>query len=259
MPGAVLATGGLVTLVYGFTQATEAGWSAGVTVGLLAAGAVLVLAFLAVEARTRSPLLPLSVLAHRGRGGAYLVTLLTFAGMFAVFLFVSFYLQGVEGYSALQTGLAFLPMAGGTIVTAGLVSRLMTRIPPRYLLGGVLFVAAAGMVLLTRLDLTSSYPADILPSLLMVGLGLGAVFPPSTDLATSGVRAGDAGAASATLNVANQVGASLGTALLNTIAASATAAYLASHQPGSQIRPEAWYTATSRRLPREQEFSPPRG
>lgn len=238
VPGAVLATGGLVALVYGFTKAVEDGWSADLTLGLLAAGAALLLVFLLVEAAVRNPLLPLPILRDRGRGGAYLAILLTAAGMFGVFLFLSFYLQGVKNYSALETGLAFLPMTGGILLSSGVVSQLMTRVPPRFLMGPGLLLAAAGMALLARLDIGSEYPADVLPFLVMVGLGLGSVFPPAVNLATFGVRAGDSGAASATLNTSQMVGGSLGTALLNTIAANATADYLASRGSGPPVRLE---------------------
>lgn len=236
IPGAVLATGGLVALVYGFTQAVEEGWTADVTVGLLAGGAALLLLFLAVEAAVRNPLLPLWIPRNRGRGGAYLTILLAMAGMFGVFLFLSFYLQSVKSYSALETGLAFLPMTGGILVSSAIVSRLMTRVPPRFLMGPGLFLAAAGMALLARLGIGSEYPADILPFLILMGLGLGSVFPIAVNLATFGVRAGDSGVAGATLNASQQVGASLGLALLNTIAANATTDYLASHGPGPRVR-----------------------
>lgn len=237
--GALLATAGLGALVYGFTLAEKQGWSAGATIGVLAAGVGLVAMFLAVEARVRSPLLPLHILRHRGRGGACLASLLAVTGMFGVFLFVSFYLQRIENYSALSTGLAFLPMVGGVLLSSILVSRLMTRIPPRFLIGSGLFLSAIGMGLLTRLEVGGAYTSDVLPYLVVVGFGLGAVLAPAANVATVGVRASDAGAASATVNVSEQVGASLGTALLNTIAASATAAYLASPDPSQTLQLQA--------------------
>ncbi len=231
VPGAVLATAGLAALVYGLSNAVQDGWGASLTVSMLAIGVVLLLAFVLVEARVPNPLLPLSIPLHRGRGGVYLAVLLMMTGLFGVFLFVSFHLQVVKGFSALDTGLAFLPMTGGILVTSAIASQIMTRVPPRYLVGSGLLLAAAGMALLSGLEVTSGYAADILPYLIMIGLGMGAVFPPAVNLATFGVRDEDSGAASASVNVAQMVGASLGTALLNTIAANATADYLATRAP----------------------------
>lgn len=239
VPGAVLATAGLVTIVYGFSRAAQDGWSSGFTVGLLVAGAALVAAFLAVESRVRHPLLPLSVLRHRGRGGAYLVIALMMTGPFGAYLFVSFFLQRVEEYSALRTGLAFLPLTFGVMLAAAIASQLINRIPPRFVMGSGLILSAVGMALLTRLDVGSAYPTDVLPSLVMIGLGMGVVLPSALNLATFGVGPGHAGVASAMFNVSNQVGASLATALLNTAAAGATAAYLASHGSGFRIQLEA--------------------
>lgn len=235
VPGAVLATAGLVTIVYGFSRAAQDGWDSALTVGLLGAGAALMAGFLVVESRVRNPLLPLSVLRHRGRGGAYLVIALMMAGPFGAYLFISFFLQSVQGYSALNTGLAFLPLTVGVILAAAIASQLMNRIPPRFIMGPGLLLGAAGMLALTRLDVGSAYPTDVLPALIMIGFGMGMVLPSALNLATFGVRPGEAGVASAMFNVSNQVGASLAIALLNTAAAGATAAYLASHGQGSLV------------------------
>lgn len=236
LAGAVLATGGLVALVHGFSTAASAGWDAPLTLGLLLGGVAILVMFLVVEQRTAHPLLPLRIVAHRGRGGAYLAFLLVFVGMFGLFLFVSFYLQTIQGYSPAATGVAFLPLAAGGIGAAPLVNRLATRVPPRILLAAGLLAAAAGMGWLTQLEVDSGYAVHVLPALLAVGLGMGIVAPVAVNLATLGVAHRDSGAAGAALNTAQQVGASLGTALLNTIAATGTATYLAAHPPGPGIR-----------------------
>lgn len=230
VPGVLLATSGLVSLVYGFTKAESEGWGAGITVGLFVAAVVLLGAFLLVEKVVKTPLLPLRVLTERNRGGVYLSLGIAVIAMFGLFLFLTYYLQVVEGYSPVMSGLAFLPMVVGMIAGSTQIgARLMTRVPPRMLMGPGFLVAAAGMLLLTRLDVGSSYFALILPAQLLLGLGMGTAFMPGMSLATHGVQPRDAGVASAMINTSQQVGGAIGTALLNTIAASATTAYLASH------------------------------
>ncbi|HVX44227.1 MAG TPA: MFS transporter [Mycobacteriales bacterium] len=227
--GALFATGGLVCLVYGFTKAETDGWRAHVTLGLIIGGVLLLILFVITEALVRNPLLPLRIPAHRTRGGAYLSVMLAIVGMFALFFFLNFYLQGVKHFSPVRTGVAFLPMTGGVLVTSALASRLMSRVPPRFLIGPGLLIAAGGMLFLTRLRPETTYTSHVLPALIIVGLGLGLVMVTSVNAATSGVDPRDAGVASATVNTAQQVGGSLGTALLNTIAANATADYLLDH------------------------------
>ncbi|MET9469818.1 MFS transporter [Streptomyces sp. NPDC006544] len=230
IPGVVLSTTGLVALVYGFTRAESAGWSDTLTVGMFVASAVLLAAFVFVESRVKSPLLPLRVLLERNRGGVYLSLGLAVIAMFGLFLFLTFYLQVVKGFSPVKTGFAFLPMIAGMILGSTQIgARLMTRVPPRLLMGPGFMVAASGMLLLTQLEVGSSYPALILPAQLLLGLGMGTAFMPAMSLATYGVNPADAGVASAMVNTSQQVGGAIGTALLNTIAASATTAYLADH------------------------------
>lgn len=230
IPGVLLSTTGLVALVYGFTRAESAGWSDGLTVGMFIASAVLLSAFVFVESRTKNPLLPLRVLLERNRGGVYLSLGLAVIAMFGLFLFLTYYLQVVKGFSPVQTGFAFLPMIVGMIAGSTQIgARLMTRVPPRLLMGPGFMVAASGMLLLTQLEVGSSYPALILPAQLLLGLGMGTAFMPAMSLATYGVNPADAGVASAMVNTSQQVGGAIGTALLNTIAASATTAYLTDH------------------------------
>jgi EmrB/QacA subfamily drug resistance transporter len=234
IPGVVLATLGLVSLVYGFTRAETAGWSAASTVGLFVAAGVLLVSFALVESKVKAPLLPLRVVSERNRGGTYLSLGLAIIGLFGVFLFLTYYLQVVQGYSAIKTGFAFLPMVAAFVVGSTQIgARLVTRLPARVLMAPGFGVAAVAMLLLTRLQVGSSYPGVILPGLVLLGLGMGSAFMPAMSLATQGVQPRDAGVASAMVNTSQQVGGAIGTALLNTIAASATATYLAAHATGA--------------------------
>ncbi|TGG84620.1 MFS transporter [Streptomyces albus] len=238
IPGVILSTLGLVTLVYGFTRAETDGWSDGGTMGMFVAAVVLLAAFALVEAKVRAPLLPLRVVTDRNRGGVYLSLGLATIAMFGLFLFLTYYLQVVKGYSPVRTGVAFLPMVAGMITgSTQFGARLMTRVPSRLLMVPGFLVAAVGMLLLTQLEVDSSYPALILPAELLLGLGLGTAFMPAMSLATHGVRSSDAGVASAMVNTSQQVGGAIGTALLNTIAASATTSYVTSHLAEATSKP----------------------
>lgn len=237
VPGVILSTVGLVALVYGFTRAESEGWSDSVTVGMFVASAVLLAAFVAVEARVKAPLLPLRVITERNRGGVYLSLGLAIIAMFGLFLFLTYYLQIVQGYSPVRTGFAFLPMITGMIVGSTQIgTRLMTRVAPRLLMAPGFVVAALGMLLLTQLEIDSSYAALLLPAMLLLGLGMGTAFMPAMSLATLGVEPRDSGVASAMVNTSQQVGGAIGTALLNTIAASATTSYVADHVGGATSR-----------------------
>ncbi|MEU9705273.1 MFS transporter [Streptomyces sp. NPDC047981] len=234
IPGVVLSTLGLVALVYGFTRAESEGWSDALTIGMFVASAVLLAAFVLTEAKVKSPLLPLRVLTERNRGGVYLSLGLAIIAMFGLFLFLTYYLQVVKGYSPVKTGFAFLPMIAGMIVGSTQIgTRLMMRVPPRWLMGPGFLTAGLGMLLLTQLEIGTSYAGLILPAQLLLGLGMGTAFMPAMSLATHGVDPRDAGVASAMVNTSQQVGGAIGTALLNTIAASATTAYIADHAAGA--------------------------
>ncbi len=228
IPGAVLATLGLVSLVYGFTQAAKVGvgWTAGSTLGYLAAAVALLVAFLVLESRVKNPLLPLHILRDRNRGGAYLVFLLVGAGLFAMFLFLTFYLQAVLGYSPLRAGFAFLPFSGGIIVSAGIVSQLLPRTGPKPLMIVGLIMATTGMLYLTQLTPTTAYATHVLPSMLIMSVGMAGVFIPASSTALVGVSGHDAGIASAVLNTSQQIGGSLGLALLNTLYAGAVTDFM---------------------------------
>lgn len=239
IPGVVLSALGLVSLVYGFTRAESAGWSDALTVGSFVAAGVLLLSFVVTEAKVKSPLLPLRVVMDRNRGGVYLSLGLAVIAMFGLFLFLTYYLQVVQGYSPIKTGFAFMPMIAGMITGSTQIgARLMTRVPARKLMGPGFLTAAVGMLLLTQLDIDSSYAAVILPGQLLLGLGMGTAFMPAMSLATHGVEPRDAGVASAMVNTSQQVGGAIGTALLNTIAASAATAYATSHAALGAKNPE---------------------
>ena len=241
LPGTVVVSAGLFSLVYGFSHAETDGWANGITIGFLIAAGVLLTAFVVMQRRATNPLLPLRIVLDRNRGGAYLAMFMAAAGMFAVFLFLTYYLQRSQGYSAVMTGVAFLPMTGMILVTTSIASTmLMTRVSPRILIPAGMLVSGVGMYLLTRIGLDVSYASTVLPATLLLGVGLGLVFAPAFNLGTLGVRASDSGVASATVNTMQQVGGSVGTALLNTIAASAATSYLSSHTgPVQQLQANA--------------------
>jgi len=227
LPGAVTSTGGLVALVYGFTKASSDGWGAPATVGFLVMAAVLLVAFVVIELRSSHPLLPMRVILDRNRGGAFLSALLIGVGMFGVFLFLTFYLQVTLGYSALMTGVAFLPFTLGIIAGAGVSAQLLTRVGPRVLMFAGMALAAIGMMLLTRIGVDTGFWTHVFPAELIISFGMGVTFGPMSNTALVGVADHDAGVASALINTTQQIGGSLGTALLNTIFTSAVAGYLA--------------------------------
>ncbi len=230
LPGVVTVSAALFSIVYGFSNAETNGWADWATITWLVAGAVLLATFVWLQSRTAHALLPLRVILDRTRGGSYLTVFIVGIGMFGIFLFLTYYLQQNLGFSPIRTGLAFLPMIGVLIVTATTATGvLLPRFGPRWLMAGGMLIAAVGMLLLTQLTETSTYAAHILPGLLVMGLGLGASMAPAMQGAVSGVAPDDAGVASATVNTMQQVGGSVGTALLSTIAASAATSYATSH------------------------------
>ena len=229
IPGAVTVTGGLLALVYGFTRAASDGWTATVTLSLLAAAVVLLTSFVVLEMRSKHPLLPLRVVLDRSRGGAYLTSLLVGIALLGTFLFLTYYLQGTLHYSALKTGFAFLPFSAGIIAGAGLASGLLPRLGPRPLMLVGLVLGTAGLAWFTQIGVHTAYVSYVLPAEVIVSFGMGLVFVPLSSTALIGVLPHDAGVASALVNATQQVGGSLGTALLNTVAASATASFLVAH------------------------------
>src|SRR3954453_3007788 len=233
VPGAALVTLGLTSLVYGFTRVaqasqenaakglTETGWSEPWALVFIGAGVGLVALFVVVELRVRNPLLPMRLVLDRNRGGAYLTSTLVGAGLIGAFFFLSLYFQQVLGYKPVEAGFASLPSTLGVLISAGAASALVPRIGPKPLMvaGGV--IAATGLFLLSFLDLDTSFWALPFPGELLLGLGLGFTFVPLSNLALVGAGESDAGAAGAVLQAVQQVGASVGTALLATISVAA--------------------------------------
>ena len=229
LPGAATVTGGLLALVYGFTKAGTDGWTSSVTLALIGAAAVLLVAFVLIEMRASHPLLPLRVVLDRNRGGSFLASLLVGTAMLGTFLSLTYYLQGTLHYSALKSGFAFIPFSLGIITGATLASRLLPRFGPRVTMGGGLLMATAGLVLFSTLDVHSAYVSTVLPAEIIVSLGMGVSFVAMSSTALIGVHPEDAGVASALVNATQQTGGTMGAALINTIATTATASYLATH------------------------------
>jgi len=249
LPGVALVSASMFCLVYGFSNAATHNWHTPSTYGFLAAGVALLAAFALWQTRAASPLLPPRVVLDRNRGGAYLAVLIVGVGMFGIFLFLTYYLQQTLHYSPVVTGVAFLPLIAMVVVAANLSNVvLLPRVGPKLLVAGGMLLAAGSMVWLTRIGLHSGYASAVLGPLMAAGLGLGFTIAPSMNTGTFGVAPQDAGVASATLNTGQQVGGSIGTALLNTIFASAVARYLTSHlSPATVVHghPAASLTAMS--------------
>jgi hypothetical protein len=234
LPGALSAVIGLVALVYGLANAETHGWGAASTIIPSVVGLVVLVLFVVLERRTDHALLPLRVVLDRNRGGAYLTIAVAGIGMFGLFLFLTYYLAGILHFSPVETGCAFLPMMAMLLPAATLSgSLLVPRVGPRPIIPAGALIAAIGMVTLTRLDQNSSYLTGVLPGLLLIGLGLGLVFAPVQNAATAGVELADAGVASAMINTVQQVGGSIGTALLSSFAASAAGGYLSDKTPSA--------------------------
>ncbi len=232
LPGTVTASAGLFALVYGFSNAARTSWTDGVTLVMLAFAVVLLAAFVLLERRVAHPLLPLGIVLHRDRGGSYLAVVFSAIAIFAVFLFLTYYLQQNLRFSPVQAGLAFLPMVA-MIMTSSITAnvKLLTRTGARPLVPTGMLLGCAGMLYLTRLGPHSSYVGHVLPSLIVMGLGFGVIFAPAIQTATLGVARNESGVASAMVNTSQQVGGSIGLALLSTIAITATHHLLAAQHP----------------------------
>ena len=232
MPGVLSASGGLFALVYGFSSAETSSWSDPVTIAALCSSVALLSLFVWIESRAPNPLLPLHIVRDRARGGAYASIALAGSGVFGVFLFLTYYMQESLGFSPLKTGVAFLPLTIAIVITSTTVqTQLVHRYGARRLVAGGMALGVAAMVSFTRLSPGGTYTADVLPGLIVIGLGMGFIFAPAFSTATLGVASTEAGVASATVNTSQQVGGSIGTALLSTIFASAAASYAAAHTP----------------------------
>ncbi len=234
--GAVLASTGLFALVFGFSHAELAGWTAALTIGSLVAGVILLAGFVFAESRVAQPLLPLRVVLDRARGGSYLSVGLAGIAIFGIFLFLTYYLQEIKGYSPVTSGLAFLPMIACILLSSNISSIvLLQRVGPRALIVTGMLLGGGAMAYLTQLTVTSSYATSVVPALVAMGLGFGMIFAPAINTATAGVARRDSGVASALVNTMQQVGGSIGTAALSTVALTATTSYLVAHHasPGA--------------------------
>jgi EmrB/QacA subfamily drug resistance transporter len=232
--GAVTVTGGLVVLVYAIVKAQAFGWGSARTLGLIAVAAALLVAFVAIEQRSVAPLIRLSIFRIRTLAAADSVLLLVASGLFGMFFFASLYVQEILGYSPLKAGLAFLPVTGGIVVGAGLAQQLIRRAGIRNVALVGIIMATVGLAFLSRVPVHGTYAADLLPGLLPMSIGMGLTFVPITLLATGGVADNDAGLASGLFNTAQQVGGSLGLAILASLAASRTSHLLSGvHGAGS--------------------------
>jgi len=236
IPGVLLVSGGLFCLVYGFSNAATHNWHTPSTWGFLVAGVALLAVFALWQTRAANPLLPPRVVLDRNRAGAYVSMLIASAGMFATFLFLTYYLQQTLGYTPIVTGFAFLPIVGGIAVAANLSTIvLMPRFGPKPLVPAGMLVGAGAMVWLAQLGAHTAYVGGVLGPLILTGIGLGMVIAPSINTGTYGVAPQDAGVASASVTVGQQLGASIGTSLLNTIFASAVASYITANLASARV------------------------
>jgi MFS family permease len=231
--GAVLVTGGMLLLVYGLVRAPIAGWGSARTIGVLAGAAVALAAFVANERRQRAPLAPLSIFRINGLGFSNVTQLVAFAGFLALFFYVTLYMQNVLGYSAVQTGLAYLPLCGIAVISAGITSQLIGRVGTRpvIVLGAV--IGAGGLYWLSRIPVAGSYTADLLPGLLLVGLGIAGLFVAVATAANAGVPSDKAGLAAALLNASQWLGGALGLAIFTAVSTSRTNHLVAAGTPVS--------------------------
>ncbi len=229
--GATTSSAGLFALVYGFASAERSGWGAPITVGMLLASVLLLALFVFLQTRVAQPLLPMRIPLDRNRGGGYLAVLIGGSGIFGIFIFLTFYLQNTLGLSPLVTGAAFMALNVPIAFTAIFVNtRLLARTGPRPLVSAGMLLNVVSLLLLTRLEVDSSYWLQVFPSLVLTGVGFGLIFAPAISGAAAGVAPKDSGIASAMVNTSQQVGGSIGASLLSTIFASSLAGYLADNK-----------------------------
>lgn len=229
VPGSILSVGGLVGLVYGLANAEVEGWGAGLTIVPIVAGVVLLAVFAYVETKVADPLLPLGVLLDRNRGGSFIGLAMSGAGMFAVFLFLTYYLAMIMGYGPMKTGVAFLPMIVAMMVFVNVATPLAAKIGPKIPMAFGFAVGAVGLGLFAQLELDSSYASGVLPGLIVMGLGMSFIMAPAMSASTDRVDPNHAGVASAAVNTFMQIGGSAGIAIFSALASSATADYLSDH------------------------------
>ncbi len=248
IPGALSATGGMLSVVFGVSQASTQGWGSTSAWPFLLLGAILLAVFFVIQARIEAPLLPLRLITDRVRAGAFLAQLFVGLGLFGMFLFMTFYFQDIEQYSAVKTGLLFMPFSIGIILAAGFTSQLLPKIGPRPLATVGNLMAAAGMFYLSFIKVGSSYVTIVMPAMIVTSLGLGIAFVSIASTALFNVRPQDTGAASAVLTTSQQIGGSFGTAISNTIVVSSGTAFLVAAlkaHPSATVRAKMLLMATA--------------
>jgi hypothetical protein len=240
IPGTLTSTAGLFAVVYGFANKESHAWSSTAVWGFLLAGVVLLAVFVRIQLTTAHPLLPMRVVLDRDRGGAYASVFLLGIGMFAIFLFLTFYLQQNLRFSPIESGVAFMPMVATLMISAtSATAILLPRFGARPLVPLGMVIGAGGLFWLSQITTTSTYSDSVLLPLMVLGVGIGLSMAPAMNVATLGVDAHDAGVASATVNTAQQIGGSIGTALLSTLAADAATSFVAGKQPTPQLLADA--------------------
>jgi EmrB/QacA subfamily drug resistance transporter len=243
VPGAVLATGGMLLLVYALVRAPEQGWGSARTIGELATAGVLLAAFTVTELRRRNPLFPLSIFRVRGLAASDAVQMIAFAAFVSVFYFLTLYMQNVLGFSPIRSGSAYLPVTAGIIVTAGASSQLFARIGTRPVIVAGALIAAAGVWYLSRIPVHGTYPTTLLPGLLIMAAGIGAVLVAVTTAANAGVAEDKAGLAAGLLSASQQLGTALGLAIFSAIATARTSALLTAHTPPAAAITQGFHRA----------------
>ncbi|TMB94854.1 MAG: MFS transporter [Chloroflexi bacterium] len=239
LPGAVAVTAAMTLIVYGLSRAATHDWSDSLTVASLGAGAALLVLFLAIELRSKQPLMPLTLFANRNRSGAYALRMLAGSMTIAVLFFLSQIVQNVLGYSPLKAGFAFLPLGVGVVITAQVTSRIIGRIGPRLPITIGALAVAGGLAWLSRISDHATYLSDIFGPLIILSVGLGLIFLPTTLVAVAGASRHESGLASAVLNVSQQLGGSIGLAVLGTVAAGVTKSHLVNIRPTHEVVSQA--------------------
>jgi EmrB/QacA subfamily drug resistance transporter len=241
--GTILVTAGMLLLVFALVKAPDQGWGSGRTIGELAGAGALLVAFVVNEQRSRNPLVPLSIFRIRGLAAADVTMLVAAAGVISMFFFLTLYMQNVLGYSPIKTGAAYLPFTAGVAVAAGVSSQLMAKIGTRPLIVGGAVIGAGGLYYLSRIPVNGSYVVDLLPGMMIVSLGLGAMFVAVTTAANAGVPADKAGLAAALVNASQQVGGALGLAIFSAIATARTNHLFSAHASPSHALTAGFHRA----------------
>jgi EmrB/QacA subfamily drug resistance transporter len=241
--GSVLVTGGMLLLVYALVKAPDAGWGSTRTIAEIAGALAMLAAFVGNERRSANPLLPLSIFRIRGLAAADVTQLVAIAGFIAMFFFLTLYMQNVLGYSPIQTGIAYLPVTAVVGIAAGITSQLLPRTGTRPLIVAGALIASGGVYWLAQIPVHGSYAADLLPGLVIMSIGLGAVFVAVTTAANAGVPAGEAGLAAALLNASQQLGGALGLAIFSALATARTGDLLARHTPAPDALTSGFHRA----------------